>query len=47
MELNEMKDTFFRMFNKTTVCKLWQIGEISGSHGGEYKDGCILGCGTE
>jgi hypothetical protein len=21
-----------------------QLCEISGSHGGEYKDGCILGC---
>jgi hypothetical protein len=20
------------------------IGEISGSHGGEYEDGCLLGC---
>jgi hypothetical protein len=20
------------------------VGEISGSHGGEYEDGCLLGC---
>jgi hypothetical protein len=21
-----------------------QLSEISGSHGGEYEDGCLLGC---
>jgi hypothetical protein len=21
-----------------------QLSEISGSHGGEYKDGCLVGC---
>jgi hypothetical protein len=22
----------------------YETGEISGSHGGEYEDGCLLGC---
>jgi hypothetical protein len=28
----------------TRVCKQWKHFEISGSYGGEYEDGCLLGC---
>jgi hypothetical protein len=32
------KDHLSGESNKTITC------EISGSHGGEYEDGCLLGC---
>jgi hypothetical protein len=30
--------------NSKTFCVKVSHGEISGSHGGEYKDDCLLGC---
>jgi hypothetical protein len=26
------------------IVELFVLGRISGSHGGEYEDGCLLGC---
>jgi hypothetical protein len=35
------RDQWLSPMNKTIT---FRIGEISGSHGGEYEDDCLLGC---
>jgi hypothetical protein len=32
--------------NEFTVCSIWQLSEIWGSHSYVYEDGCLLGCST-
>jgi hypothetical protein len=34
----------FRLIHSLASGSISVLSEISGSHGGEYKDGCLLGC---
>jgi hypothetical protein len=47
-EEDKLSKTFRESLNETVISKLTDMksktGKILGSHGGDYDDGCLLGC---
>jgi hypothetical protein len=39
---NKLNDS--EMYNKLNDSEMYNKDDVSGSHGGEYEDGCLLDC---
>jgi hypothetical protein len=42
--LRQNSDKFYEYFSFSLIQRILLVGDISGSHGGEYEDDCLLGC---